>query len=236
MKPSNRFSQDEVSQDLSRVNTIKKRYEMYLPLAKKEEKNFNEYFRAYEVYSSNHIEGNSYSLDDTRFTLSTGISQTGKKAKDTQEIINVNKSLNYLDYCLINNLDLSEELIKNSHRIITAGTLDDFRDEGNYKRVRNWVGSVEPSTPEVTPKHMRELIDWYCINKGSLEPIVLAVKFKYRFLKIHPFLDGNGRTSRWILNFVLIKSGLSNCVIWDEDQSNYYEALRADQKISNKFS
>lgn len=237
MELSNKFSnKNEVDKALSRVTTIKKKYEMYLPLKPQEEENFNKYFRAYEVYSSNHIEGNSYSLNDTRFTLSTGLSQTGKRAVDTQEILNINRSIDYLEKCLFENEELSEELIKNAHRIITSGTLHDFKDEGNYKRVRNWIGSIETSSPEGTPKHMKELIEWYTENINYLDPITLAVKVKYRLLKIHPFLDGNGRTSRWVLNYILRKYKFSECVIWDEDQSMYYESLRVDQSKEGKYN
>ena len=225
MNPSKNFNQDEMSHALSRVNTIKKKYEMYLPLDPKEEESFNKYFRAYEVYSSNHIEGNDYTLNDTRFTLETGIGSNGKKAIDTQEIMNINRSLNFQSIIIKEGVSLTENLILEVHRLITSGTLDNFKDEGNYKRVRNWVGEAETSSPQATPKHMKELVDWYYANKDLLNPITLSVKFKYRFLRVHPFTDGNGRTSRWLLNLILKENGLSECVIWDDDKEEYYKAL-----------
>lgn len=226
---------DEVTIAQCRVNNIKKRYEMYLPLDPKEEEGFNKYFRAYEVYSSNHIEGNSYTLSDTRFTLETGIGANGKKTADTQEIVNVSRSLDFQSSLLKEGVSLSENLILEIHRLVTSGTLDDFRDEGNYKRVRNWVGDIETSSPQLTPKHMKDLLVWYHSNKGVLNPIALAVKFKYRFLRIHPFSDGNGRTSRLLLNFILKKYGLSECVIWDEDKERYYKSLQDSNELSYDY-
>ena len=129
---------------LDKVRTTRKRYEMYLPLDFTEEKQISEYFNRMETFTSNHIEGNRYALRQTNFLIETKTTPGGVKAKDTVEILNVYKSLNYLKEC---NEEISEDLIKHVHRIITAGTLDNVLDEGEYKRSRNWIGNIETASP-----------------------------------------------------------------------------------------
>lgn len=97
--------------------------------------------------------------------------------------------------------------------------------EGNYKRERNWVGNIETSAPSHVPIHTKKLLGWYGEEKDRIHPIVLASKFKYRFLKIHPFIDGNGRTSRWIFNYMMKNSGYVSVIIYPEDKEEYYKVL-----------
>lgn len=137
------------------------------------------------------------------------------------------KSLNYLKDC---NEEISEDLIKHVHRIITAGTLDNVLDEGEYKRSRNWIGNIETTSPSHVPIHMRKLLDYYNSEKDKLHPIVLAARFKYMFLKIHPFIDGNGRTSRWLFNYIMKLNGYTRVIIYPEDKEEYYKVLDKSTK------
>lgn len=222
LKPSNSFDKRILNNYLDKVRIDKKRFDMYLPLKESERKQISEYFKRMETYTSNHIEGNSYTLKQTNFLIETKTTPSGVKVKDTIEILNLYKSLEYLENC---NEDITEDLIKHIHRIITAGTLDDVLDEGEYKRQRNWIGNIETSAPSHVPIHMNKLLDWYYSEKDNINPIVLASKFKYRFLKIHPFIDGNGRTSRWLFNYIMKNNGYVSVIIYPEDKEEYYKVL-----------
>ena len=133
-----------LNNNLDMVRTARKIYEQFLPLNPKESEYISEYFYRMETFTSNHIEGNRYTLRQTNFLIETKTTPGGVKAKDTVEILNVYKSLNYLKEC---NEEISEDLIKHVHRIITAGTLDNVLDEGEYKRSRNWIGNIETASP-----------------------------------------------------------------------------------------
>lgn len=207
---------------LDKIRTAKKMYEVFLPLKENEKQQISEYFKRMETYTSNHIEGNSYTFNQTNFLIETKTSPSGVKVKDTIEILNVYKSLEYLETC---NEDITEDLIKRVHRIITSNTLGGILDEGEYKRQRNWIGNIETSAPSHVSIHMRKLLDWYDKEKNILHPIILASKFKYRFLKIHPFIDGNGRASRWIFNYMMKMNGYLGAIIYPEYKEEYYEAL-----------
>ena len=97
-----------------------------------------------ETFTSNHIEGNNYTFGQTNYLITTGFTPNGVKAKDTFEIINVYNSLKFLEEC---QEEITEDLIKLAHRIITAGTLGNVTYEGQYKKQRNWVGNIETASP-----------------------------------------------------------------------------------------
>lgn len=77
---------------------------------------------------------------------------------------------------------------------------------------------------------MRKLLDYYNSEKDKLYPIALASKFKYMFLKIHPFTDGNGRTSRWLFNYIMKLNGYTRVIIYPEDKEEYYKVLDKSTK------
>lgn len=211
------------------VETARNIYENYLPFDESEYRFVNKQFAELEAYATNHIEGNPYTLEETRTLLNYGLPAKNKTFAESTEIYNSFNSINLL-YDLVNNgSNLTEDLIKEVHSIVTRNTLKDSYC-GHYKTVRNWVGNIETSSPEHVPVHMKKLLDWYNQNKDLMDPIQLAVEFKYRFLCIHPFVDGNGRTSRWIMNFILMSSGYHLTVIMDKFRDEYFDVLNKCNK------
>lgn len=104
----------------------------------------------------------------------------------------------------------------------------DVEESGEYKTKRNWIGgaSIHTSPPNGVEKHMKNLMQWYNENKNKINPIVLATIFKYRFLCIHPFIDGNGRTSRIVKNYILNQNGYCGIIIDPKlNKLDYYKAL-----------
>lgn len=213
----------EVSKALSRVNTIKRKFTMYEPLSDSELKHLNKMFEEEEIFTSNHIEGNSYTLNETHYLLETGLAVNGKKLKDANEIINLKKAIDFIKGY---RGTFTEDFIKEVHSIVTHNTLDHNYDEGNYKTVRNWVGNLNTSSPQATPKHMRELLEWFnSIELNENNVLKLAPEFKFRFIKIHPFIDGNGRVSRLLFNYIIKQFGFISVSILPEDKELYYKAL-----------
>ena len=217
---------------LQKVYTIMKKFEMYLPLSEREINKLNELDRIKEVHLSNLVEGNSYTYEETYTLITKGVVSAKRSLNEAIEIDNLNKATLY---CNSYDGELTEEFIKTCHGIITAGTLDDFRDEGNYRKVRNWVGDINTCPVNAINKEMSLLIEWYNDNKKNLDPILLAVRFKYRLVCIHPFINGNGRTSRLIMNWVLNKHGICICTIPIDLVNEYFESLNEANKIKGKF-
>ncbi|MBU3132327.1 Fic family protein [Clostridium gasigenes] len=191
-----------------------------------------------EVYSTNSIEGNTMDIMETKYILETGFTISGKTIKEHMEIDNTAKAIKYADSKLLNKDGVTESLIKGIHRILTNGVLE-IEESGEYKTKRNWIGgaSIHTSPPNGVEKHMKNLIEWYNENKSELNTIVLATIFKYRFVCIHPFIDGNGRTSRIITNYILNQSGYCGIIIDPKlNKVNYYKALEeANNYSENKF-
>jgi Fic family protein len=100
----------------------------------------------------------------------------------------------------------------------------DYKEYPNSVRLEN--GEIfHYASPIDTPIKMQELIDWYRSEEGSIHPVTLAAMLHYKFVSIHPFDDGNGRISRLLVNYVLIRNGLPPVVIKSSDKANYLRAL-----------
>lgn len=216
-----------------RVYTAKRRYYEYLPLKEDEILNLSELDRIKEVHLSNLIEGNTYTYEETKVLIEKDIPSALRAFKEAMEIKNLN---NAVTYCNEYPGELTEDFIKLCHGFITQGTLRDYRDVGNYRTVRNFVGDINTSAPNAINKNMGLLIEWYNDNKDTLDPIVLAVRFKYRFVCIHPFIDGNGRVSRLIMNWILKKNGICQCDITKDLVNEYYESLRQSNKEGGELN
>ncbi|MGL4772203.1 MAG: Fic family protein [Clostridium sp.] len=191
-----------------------------------------------EVYSTNSIEGNTMDRMETKYVLETGYTVSGKTIKEHIEIDNTAKAIKYIDEEITKYVEVSEELIKSIHKILANGILD-REESGEYKVKRNWISgaSVHTSPPNAVAKHMGELITWYKENEDKLNPIELATIFKYRFVCIHSFVDGNGRTSRLIMNYILNSKGYPGIIIDPKtNKLNYYKALEESNNYSeDKF-
>lgn len=200
------------------------------------------------TYHSNKIEGNSLTFGETKSLLLHNITAQGKPLRDHLEITQHNEAIEYiLDIVKGDEQSrpLTEQFIKELHKILLkesyyspAKSLDGTPtrkkiEVGQYKSTEN---HVETSTGEIfyfasvaeTPARMNDLLDWYRleIEKDEIDPIVLAALFHYRFVRIHPFDDGNGRMARVLMNFILMKFGFPPAVITHEDRQRYYQVLQ----------
>jgi len=232
LNPSDLFNSNKPNY-LSRVYTIKKKYEMYLPLDKFEMNRIKDLDRIKEVHLSNLIEGNTYTYDETCVLLEKGIPSVNRTLKESLEISNLNKAILFSESY---NGDLTEDFIKDCHGILTAGCLNDYKDEGNYRKVRNWVGDINTCPPNAINKEMKLLINWYNDNVDKLDPILLAIRFKYRLVCIHPFIDGNGRVSRVVMNWMFRHNGICPCNIYKDLVPLYYTSLSESNKETGEYN
>ena len=233
---SNLFSSNVLPDYVKRVYTKKKIYDQYLPLSESETKQLSTLDRYREVFTSNHIEGNSYSELEVRDLLDKCIVPSNKSIIETIEICNLNRAIVFCDSY---DGELTEEFVKKVHSVVTSGTLEDPLDEGEYKRFDNYIGNIHTCPVNAVNKEMKHLVDWYNENLGKLDTILLATRFKYRFLVIHPFANGNGRTSRTLFNFILKRGGICPLIIEPNVIPNYYKSLKESNLVSdnknNKF-
>jgi Fic family protein len=176
------------------------------------------------TYNSNAIEGNTLTLSETKVVLENGITIKGKPLKDHLEIINHKEAIEYIEDLVGKNVKLSEYDIRSVHYLILKEI--DSTNAGKYRNENVFISGAKHVPPVYmnVPYEMQKLIDKYQGWQG-LHPVVRACFLHGEFVKIHPFVDGNGRTARLLLNFELIQSGYPPVVIKTENRADYYDAL-----------
>lgn len=181
------------------------------------------------AYNSNHIEGTRLTEEQTRYIYETGsFFPNGDDPIHTDDIIETVNHFNLFDY-MLDHADepLTEEMIKEFHRILKTGTSNavlDWFNVGKYKSVGNIVGDTETVKPDEVPAKMYTLINRYN-SKPSVTLKDLA-DFHHTFESIHPFQDGNGRVGRMILFKETLKNNIMPFVILDRDKIFYYRGLQ----------
>lgn len=206
------------------------------PLPQSALKKIQDHFRIEMTYNSNAIEGNSLTLKETFLVINEGITVKGKPLKDHLEARDHYLTLNYL-YDLVENgkhHTISEHLIRSMHQLIMQET--DKEWAGVYRNANVIISGADyipPDALEVAHK-MKELIDWIKGNKGNLHIIELAALLHHKLVYIHPFFDGNGRTSRIIMNLLLMQYGFPLVIILKNDRKKYYNVLSQADKENYK--
>ena len=189
------------------------------------------------TYNTNHIEGSKLTEDQTRYIYETNtILFEGQTVASVDDIVETSNHFKLVDYMLdIADEELTEDIIKNFHRILKEGTMDSRKEwfnVGEYKKLANEAGSMKTSLPKQTPKDMKKLMEWY----SSLTEITIKdiIEFHARFEKIHPFQDGNGRVGRMIAFKECLKNNIIPFIILDKDKLFYYRGLKEYQNNGEK--
>jgi len=184
------------------------------------------------TYDSTGIEGNTLTLSQTSYLLFEGIVPKEKSLREIHEVINHKKAF---DYTLEYKGEINKELILKLHELIVINTLrqDLISQIGRFRTVQVFVGRSIPPKPQEVQKLMSYLLRWYSINKKKLHPLVLASYFHTEFERIHPFVDGNGRVGRLLMNFILHKYKYPMINIPKKRRFKYYEVLQEAQYKGN---
>ena len=212
------------------------------PLNERLQRNIDQAFMIDFNYNSNHIEGNTLTYGQTKLLLFFGQVEGSGLMRDFEEMKAHNVGLEMMKIeALDKNRPLSEIFIRELNRTILAGDFyklsanKKYRYKihaGMYKTRPNSVltpsGEIfDYASPEETPSMMGDLVKWYNANekKKTLSAIELAALFHYRYIRIHPFEDGNGRIARLLVNYILLRHGYPMIVIQTADRKNYIDAL-----------
>jgi excisionase family DNA binding protein len=184
------------------------------------------------TYNSNGIEGNTLTLKETKVVLE-GITIGGKSVKEHLEAINHKEAILYLEKLVDSKTDLTERDIRNIHQLV----IKEINAE-NAGRYRNENVIISGAT-HIPPYHLlvRDQMEQLIISLQSwvkkYHPLVVAALLHGEFIKIHPFVDGNGRTARLLMNFIAIKYGFPPLVIKKEQRFDYYDALDTANTTKN---
>ena len=190
-----------------------------------------EYFNVAYTYDSNKIEGNTLTLQETHLVVNEGLTIGGKSMKEHLEAVNHYEAIDYLQDLVKKQVKISERVIKELHHLVLKGI--DRENAGRYRSVPVIIsGSAhKPPQPYLLARKMEELIEFYENKKSVLHPVILAAEMHLRLVTIHPFIDGNGRTSRLLMNLILLQNGFTIANLKGSDQARlaYYRALENAQ-------
>lgn len=207
----------------SEVDELKEMLDKKRPLSKETIKSLKESVNLEWTYNSNGIEGNTLTLRETQVVLE-GITVGGKSIKEHLEAINHEKAILYLDESVKDENPITEWNIKNIHQLILKDI--DNENAGRYRKENVTIKGAIHIPPDYLkiPELMEKLILTYNTWSGY-HSIVRASLLHGELVKIHPFIDGNGRTSRLLMNLDLMNSGYNPVIIKKESRLKYYEAL-----------
>jgi Fic family protein len=188
------------------------------------------------TYESNRIEGNTLTLKETDLVINKGLTIGGKSMNEHLEAINHKEAILYIKDIVKNNLSFSERVMLDIHSLILRGI--DRDNAGRYRSVQVSIGGSKflPPQPYLVPKMMEDYFIWFNENKDQLHPIILSAELHERLVSIHPFIDGNGRTARLVMNLLLLQNGfvIVNLKGDVDSRIKYYNALEKAQTGNDK--
>lgn len=188
------------------------------------------------TFETNRIEGNTLTLAETNLVVNEGETISGKSMREHLEAINHQEAISYIKNKIEKNMVLNEKDVINIHSLILRGIKP--KEAGQYRNVSIAIKEKNffPPEPLKISKEMEDYFNWYEINKSNLHPVILAIEMQKRLLTIYPFINGNGKVSRLIMNFILLQNGYTIANIkGDNDQRlKYYQALEIAITNSNR--
>lgn len=181
----------------------------------------------FELYNSNRIEGNTLDHYETKLLLEDKVLPEGKGYKDVIETVSLNRAIK--KYMNIDNFN--EEVLLEIHKTLTEDLLPK-NESGNYRNCSVYISGSMHMPPEHTRVSdlVKEAIDKY---NNSEKNLIDIFTLKYKLVTIHPFVDGNGRTTRIIMNGLLTNKGYPRLIITDSEKTLYYKSLEKSQTTFN---
>ncbi|MGD0496482.1 MAG: Fic family protein [Candidatus Bathyarchaeia archaeon] len=209
----------------ARIFSKKRALDKLRPLPSQLVKKLWEQMQIEFAYNSNAIEGNTLSLRETQLVIQEGITVRGKSLREHLEARNHPDAIDYVEKLARKKTSIRQDDVLRVHELLLRG-IDD-QNAGKYRsgQVRVAGATFMPPSAEEIQSMMSELLKTLSQNPDELRPIELAAFFHHRFVYIHPFLDGNGRTARLLMNVVLLRTGYPFTVLLKVDRPKYLRAL-----------
>jgi Fic family protein len=208
----------------AKLDALKAKLDEYRPLDAALTANLHEELVLQWTYHSNAIEGNTLTLKETKVALE-GITIGGKTLREHFEAINHRDAILMVEKLVEKQQPLDEWTIKNLHQLVLTNI--DSENAGLYREVNVLISGAEHRPPNALQvrEQMAAFSDWCSNEAQQLHPVERAARVHGEFVKIHPFVDGNGRTSRLLMNLELMKAGFPATVIEVAQRLDYYQAL-----------
>jgi len=209
--------------ELERIDSLKEQLAALRPLTPAETEALREVFLVEHTYNSNAIEGNTLTLQETSLVLQ-GMTIDQKPLKDHLEVVGYKEAFEYIEQLAKEDKPLTEYDICSIHALVLAHRKE---DRGQFRRVPVRIAGAltEPAQPYMIEPLINELLEDLQGKYKNMHIVEQAALFHLRFESIHPFIDGNGRTGRLLMNLQLIRAGLPPINIKFNDRKKYYDAF-----------
>lgn len=188
------------------------------------------------TFESNRIEGNTLTLRETDLVVNKGLTVGGKSMREHLEAINHYEAILYIRELATRGSPLDEREVRNIHALVLRGI--DRDNAGRYRSLPVMISGSRhlPPQPWAVPKLMEELGLWLTGESLQLHPVIRAAEAHERLVTIHPFIDGNGRTARLVMNLILLANGcaIANIPGDTDSRRTYYDALEKANMEADK--
>lgn len=224
---------------LNELDKLKNELDSYRPLSSQQVSNLKRLFDIDFTYNSTAIEGNTYTLQETRIVLLDGITIGGKSTREHLEIVNHKEAIDYIELLSLKTPNkYTKSDILNIHTLVLKGI--DSVNAGVYRKVPVYVRLKDGGThkfcdPLKLNDEMDNFFNWL-ISPTNIHPVIFASEVHTRFVSIHPFIDGNGRTARLLMNLILLHYGYPPAIIRVIDRTKYLDAIEDWQQSSNQVT
>jgi len=210
--------------DVERLDALKHRLDGFRPVPASVLANLHEDLVLRWTYHSNAIEGSTLTLQETKVVLE-GVTIGGKTLREHFEAINHRDAIEYVEAVVANDEPFSLHMIRSVHALILKNIDDE--NAGAWRRFNVTISGARHVPPDVlhVPEQMEAFAHWHESDGPSLHPVELAARTHADFVKIHPFMDGNGRTARLLMNLDLMRNGFPPVVLPVEQRLAYYDSL-----------
>lgn len=220
---------------LDECDALKARLSTLRPLPMEALKKIEEAFAIEYTYESNRIEGNTLTLQETELVVNKGVTIAGKSMREHLEAINHSEAIDYIKDFAKSGIGISERTIKEIHALVLHGI--DRENAGRYRNVPVMISGNTHMPPQ--PHLLDKLMEDFMLRFGEMEqahkhPVLTAAYLHDELVRIHPFIDGNGRTARLLMNLYLLRNSytLVNLKGSNEDKISYYKALETSHTKS----
>ena len=219
---------EDINVMLKEADVLKEQLLALRPLPEEALKKIQDALDIEYTYESNRIEGNTLTLQETALVVNEGVTISGKSMREHLEAINHTEAISYIKDIAKQDIEISERTIKEIHALILHGI--DRENAGRYRTVPVMIsGSTHiPPQPYLIEKQMEDFIlRFKQMEKEKVHPVLIAAYLHDEVVRIHPFIDGNGRTSRLLMNLYLLRHGYVIITLKGSNDAkvNYYKAL-----------
>jgi len=209
----------------SEIDDLKKEIDSYRPFNKQLLNELQQFYRIGFTYSSNALEGNSLTESETKVIIEDGLTIGGKTIREHSEVLGHSEAYTYLN-TLTKNSIITESNILELHRLFYYRI--DAKKAGKYRKQQVYISGTDYLPPKYKeiPGLMKEFVLSISELKETLHPVALAAKLHERIATIHPFVDGNGRTARLVMNLFLLQKGYPIIIIPPILRNDYIASIR----------